>query len=162
MDGPGACGLTARRPAVPGALGRWPIYAPGMTSTLYLFFAGDCAAAMTFYGEVLGGTPTIMTFGQAPGADGMGEEYDPDQVMHSELVIGDWKLMASDGATDATFEGFAVVFTSATVDRSREVFEALADGGTIDSPFEPSFFSPGFGLLTDKFGVPWMIDTAQG
>lgn len=102
-----------------------------------------------------------MTFGQAPGGEGM-EEYDPDQVMHAELQVGDWKLMASDGATDATFQGFAVVYTSAIVERSREVFEALAAGGTVDSPFEPAFYSPGFGLLTDKFGVPWMIDTAQG
>ena len=83
------------------------------------------------------------------------------KVIHARLVVGDAVLMASDGPEAEVRKGFAValqVDTPADVDR---LFNALSEGGTVTMPAGETFFSKRFGMLTDRFGTPWMINCAQ-
>lgn len=126
----------------------------------YLFFSGNCAQAMRFYERTLGAKlENIMTYGQAPDP----AQCPPgakDLVMHSALKIGDRTLMASDvppGMERKPMGGFALSVVYDSVDEARRVFEALAQGGSINMPMTKTFFADAFGMLVDQFGTPWMV-----
>jgi PhnB protein len=122
----------------------------------YLFFSGTCREAFTRYQEVFGGELVLMRMGDAPDAP---PDADPDLVIHAALQIGDALLMASDDPTgdDGPKTGFSVTFTSPDIDEVRRIYDALADGGKATQPLIETFFSPAFGMCTDRFGVPWMF-----
>lgn len=132
-----------------------------MSVSPYVFFSGTCAAAFQRYQEVFGGEAQIMTMADAPPGSGM-PGVDPHFVMHASLPIGDGLLMGSDDPTGdgGPMTGIAVTYTAPDAQVARTVFDALADGGVVTMPFEATFWSRGFGTCTDRFGVPWMIDTA--
>ena len=131
-----------------------------MTFRPYLMFSGDCRAAFTRYHEILGGDLTVLTMADIPAdAGGPPDGASADLVMHAALVLGDHLLMGSD---DPTGDGGPKVgiLVSYTVDEpaeARRVFDALADGGLVHEPVTETFFSPAFGICTDRFGIPWMI-----
>lgn len=133
-----------------------------MSFTPYLFFSGDCAQAFKRYQEVLGGDVEILTHADLPeGAEPM-PGAEPHHVMHAALKVGDALLMGSDDPTGdgGPKVGVAVVYTAPDEQTAKEVFGALADGGQIEMPFEATFWSRGFGSCNDRFGIPWMVDTA--
>ena len=128
----------------------------------YLNFNGNCREAFTRYKEIFGGELTVMTMADMPA----GEEQPPadqaDLVMHASLTWGeDNMLMASDDPTGGyeTPRGVYASYTQADPGESKRVFEALAEGGEVQMPIAPTFWSPMFGMCTDRFGTPWMIDT---
>lgn len=134
-----------------------------MSFNPYLFFSGDCGAAFRFYGEVFGVEPRIMTGADVPPGESGMEGLGADQVMHAAIEINGGLLMGSDDptGTGGAKTGIAVSYSAADAAEVRRVFDALAEGGTVDMPVEATFWSAAFGALTDKFGVPWMIDTAE-
>lgn len=83
-------------------------------------------------------------------------------MAHASITVGDGWLMGSDDPTSdgGPKVGVSVTLTVPTVEEGARVFEALAEGGRTDMPFGPTFWSKGFGSCVDRFGVPWMIDTA--
>ncbi|WP_169054127.1 glyoxalase/bleomycin resistance/extradiol dioxygenase family protein [Nitratireductor sp. XY-223] len=130
-----------------------------MTPTPYLFFNGQCAEAIAAYAEIFGGE--IME--QMP-ASGMPAEFQvPEErqgwIMHSRVRIGDGDLMASDNimGESAGMEGSSVMLSFPTADEGKTVFDRLAEGGEIQMAWAPTFWAAGFGTLTDRFGVKWMI-----
>jgi|SRR5690554_1785204 len=126
----------------------------------YLNFDGDCAEALRHYADVLGGELHITTFGESPGGDQM-PESERDRVMHARLSVGDQVLMASD-APRGRYQKPAGSYVSIMLDdaaEARRIFDALRDGAEIQMPFEATFWSPGFGMLTDRWGTPWMVNT---
>jgi PhnB protein len=129
----------------------------------YLFFSGTCREAFTRYQEVFGGELYVMTMGEAPGETPPG--VDPNMVIHAALTIGDALLMASDDPTGdgGPKVGISVSYNSPDPDEVRRVFDALAEGGEVSQPLIETFFSPAFGMCTDRFGIPWMFsaDKAQ-
>lgn len=127
----------------------------------YLFFSGDCAAAFERYHEVFGGEMQVMRNSDAPAGEGM-PDVDPSAVMHASIKLGDAFLMGSDDptGTGGPKVGMSVAFSAPDETEAKRVFEALADGGEVTMPFEATFWSKGFGTCTDRFGVPWMVDTA--
>jgi len=128
----------------------------------YLFFSGDCAVAFTRYQEVLGGVLNVMTYADLPeGAEPM-PGAQPDHVMHASLALDDGMLMGSDDPTGdgGPKVGVAVIYTAPDEQAAKQIFEALADGGEVTVPFATTFWSRGFGACNDRFGVPWMVDTA--
>lgn len=133
-----------------------------MSFTPYLFFSGNCAEAFGRYHEIFGGKLDVMTFADAPPSEAAMPGAEPSMVMHAALTVGDTMLMGSDDPTGdgGPKVGIAVTHTAADEATARAVFDALSDGGRVDMPFEPTFFSNGFGVCTDRFGIPWMIDTA--
>jgi PhnB protein len=132
----------------------------------YLFFDGRCEEAIEFYRKALGAkVEMFMRFKEAPDPPppGMVPPGFENKVMHSSLRIGDTVVMASDGCTarEANFKGFSL---SLAVDKAADadrLFAALADGGQVQMPLDKTFWSPRFGMLTDRFGVGWMINVVQ-
>jgi PhnB protein len=126
----------------------------------YLHFAGDARAAMEFYRSVLGGQLDVMTFGDAGGGGG---EFPDDGVMHSFLrTDAGLELMASDGA-DPTARATGKVSCSISgddVEILTRYFAGLAEGGTVDVPFEKQMWGDVFGQLTDRFGIRWLVNAA--
>ena len=127
----------------------------------YIFFTDQCAEAMRFYEKALGGKiEAMMTYGDAPA----GPHNTPDmanKVIHARLVVGDAVLMASDGPHSEERKGFAVAIQADTVAEADRVFNALGEGATVTMPLGETFFSQRFGMLTDRFGVPWMVNCAE-
>ncbi|AVS76032.1 VOC family protein [Paracidovorax cattleyae] len=143
-----------------------------MKAQPYLFFNGRCEEALAFYRKALGAEVTALmrfqdnpappqegTCGGAPGAPAPS----PDKVMHAEFRIGETHLMASDGMCGGQprFEGISLALTPADAADTRRVFAALAEGGQVQMPLGPAFFSPAFGVVADRFGVPWMVVAPQ-
>ena len=126
----------------------------------YLFFDGNCAEAMRFYERTLGGKIEMsMTYGQAPDPSQC-PPGSQDRIMHASLQIGDRRLMASDtpgGQPAQPMQGFALSLHYPTADEARRIFDALGNGGQTTMPFAKTFWAEGFGMLTDRFGTPWMV-----
>lgn len=124
----------------------------------YLFFGGNCRQAFTRYQEIFGGELTLMTMKDVPGEAPSAEQA--DLIIHAALTLGDDLLMASDDPMSTDFgpvQGMMVSYDAADLDDAKRVFDALADGGSVTQPLEPTFFSVGFGMCTDRFGTPWMV-----
>ena len=127
----------------------------------HLCFDGQCREAMRLYHKVLGGTlQTMLTYGESPMASSI-ESRLHDRVVHATLILDGVELTGVDTLPGSYQrpQGFFVTLTVAGITRAREVFMALGEGGVITLPFEKTFWSPGFGVLTDRFGVPWEINT---
>ncbi|GAB10672.1 hypothetical protein GOARA_061_01120 [Gordonia araii NBRC 100433] len=126
----------------------------------YVFYSGDCAEAFERYREVFGGELTIMRNGDAPPDARMPGTSD-DTVMHASLKVGDGLLMGSDDPSGdgGPKVGFTVAYTAPDIATANRVFEALVDGGEAIMPMQATFWSSCFGMCTDRFGVPWMVDT---
>lgn len=131
-----------------------------MKAEPYLLFRGDCEAALNFYKDVLGAEVTaLMRFRDAPPGAMPEMPGMADKVMHANLKIGDTMVMASDGQCgEATgFNGFSLTLAVADTAEAQRVFGALAEGGEVRMPLAPTFFARQFGMLADRFGVPWMV-----
>lgn len=133
-----------------------------MQLTTYLAFNGECRAAFEMYARVLGGKITfMMTHGESPMAEQAAPEW-KDKIMHASLQTPGGLIQGSDHPQGRKVEpaGFCV---SVQVDEKAEAertFKALAEGGKTQMEFQQTFWSPGFGMCIDKFGVPWMVNTA--
>ena len=130
----------------------------------YLFFNGHCEEALAFYGTALGAkVDFLMRYKESPepmppGRLPAGFE---NKVMHATFHIGDTTLMASDGCEEgAHFEGFSLSLALPTEAEVNRIFAALADGGKVGMPLTKTFWSPRFGMVTDRFGVGWMVTVA--
>ncbi|MCU0268503.1 MAG: VOC family protein [Acidimicrobiales bacterium] len=126
----------------------------------YLFFSGTAREAMTRYQQVLGGQLEIMAFSDMPPGEEPGMEMAPDAVMHAALTLDDGSLiMASDDPTGdgGGVKGVALHLSDADLDEVRRMFDALSEGGEVQMPLEPVFWSPLFGACVDRFGVSWML-----
>jgi PhnB protein len=127
----------------------------------YLFFQGTCAEAMRFYAETFGsGEPEIMPFSAMPEDEkGSMPGVDPNAVMHAAIKVGDGWLYASDDPSGETnpMDGNSIALSFHTVEQAKRVFDTLAEGGDVRMAFEPTFWSPGFGSLTDRYGTRWMV-----
>ena len=130
----------------------------------YLFLNGRADEAIAFYQVALGAEVAMrMTFGESPSPSPMPLPPGWDKkVMHASLTVGDTQLMLSDGdgSEAAKFNGFRLSLTLDDEAAARRAFEKLADGGSVQMPLSQTFWAPLFGMLTDKFGVGWMIGLA--
>ena len=126
----------------------------------YLFFDGRCEEALEFYRQKLGAkVEMLMRFKESPEPDPNMPPGSGDKVMHSRFQVGESSIMASDGRClgKPSFEGFALSLTVATDTEAERYFKALTEGGQIQMPLTKTFFSSGFGMVTDRFGVTWMV-----
>jgi PhnB protein len=137
----------------------------------YLFFEGRCAQALEFYRQALGAEVLmLMHYKDAPppppGADSNcppGATPPPDAVMHAALRIGESTIMASDGMTSGkpNFGGFSLSIAARDNAHAAQLFDALAAGGQVGQPLQETFFAERFGMVTDRFGVGWMVLSGQ-
>jgi PhnB protein len=127
----------------------------------YLFFGGRCEEAMNFYAKALGGEVVDIMLNKdnpeppPPGTLPKGFE---GKVLNATLRIGGTTLMASDGMEEgAKFGGFSLSMAVPTEAEADRAFAALSEGGQVKVPLAKTFFSPRFGMLTDRFGLGWMV-----
>jgi PhnB protein len=130
----------------------------------YLFFGGRCDEALAFYGATIGAkVELLMRYKESPEPPppGMVPPGWEDKVMHVTFRVGASTLMASDGCgPDAGFKGFSLSLALPTEAEAKRIFAAFADGGQVGMPLGKTFWSPCFGMVTDKFGVGWMVTVA--
>lgn len=125
----------------------------------YLNFNGNCREAFTWYHEIFGGQLDLLTMGDMPGGGGQVPAEQKDLVMHAALTLGEHALMGSDDPNGtSTVQGMWVNYTVSDVADARRVFEALSDGGEVTMSLQETFWSPGFGMCVDRFGVQWMVN----
>lgn len=127
----------------------------------YLFFNGNCREAMTFYARTLGGdVVALSTVGEAP-PDARMPGMPDDAVMHAMVVAGPVTLMASDACPPQDYtppHGMTVSLQLDDDAQAERLYAALADGAQIQLPLGPTFWSSRFAMLTDRFGIPWMLN----
>ena len=129
----------------------------------YLEFNGQCEAAFKFYEQCLGGKiEAMMTHEGMPSEVQVPAEW-RTKVLHASLRVGDTVLLGSDRPPDAYKEpvGFFVSLQFSDPAEAEQIFHKLAVNGKIKMPIQQTFWSPRFGVLTDQFGVPWMVNTLQ-
>jgi PhnB protein len=126
----------------------------------YLTFNGECEAAFKFYERILGGKiGAMMRYGGSPMADKTPSDWH-DKIMHARITVGDKVLMGSD-APPGHQEAMKGISVSLGIDEPAEadrIFNALAEGGKVGMPIQPTFWALRFGMLVDRFGTPWMIN----
>lgn len=131
----------------------------------YLFFNGRCEEALEFYHATLGAEIImLLRFKEAPDAppEGMMPGNWEEKVMHASFRIGESILMASDGCGETSgFKGFSLSLTLPDADEARRVFIALSEGGTVEMPLGETFWSACYGMLTDRFGLGWMVSIPE-
>ena len=127
----------------------------------YLAFDGDCAEAMAFYQQVLGGELGLMTGANSPMAD----QIPPDQrhrVLHARLDLGQGMLLyGGDAPVNMAYQGVHGVSIALNFDqvaKAEQVFNALAEGGEVTMAFSDTFWAKKFGMLTDRYGCHWIIN----
>ncbi|MGA7883576.1 MAG: VOC family protein [Terrimicrobiaceae bacterium] len=135
-----------------------------MTDTLvqpYLFFGGRCEEALEFYRDALGAQVEMLmryTDSPEPQPPGMLPPGFENKIMHATFRVGETILMASDGCEEGlSFDGFSLSLTVPTETEADRAFAALADGGQVRMPLTKTFWSPRFGMVTDRFGMGWMV-----
>lgn len=127
----------------------------------YLFFGGRCEEALEFYKDALGARiGMVMRHSESPepAPEGMLPEGFENKIMHAELSVGPVKLLASDGCGEsAPSKGFRLALVVPCEALADRVFAALAAEGSVEMPLAKTFWSPRFGMVTDRFGIGWMI-----
>jgi PhnB protein len=128
----------------------------------YLNFDGRCEEALEFYRKALGAEVTMLSRfkdSPEPHAPGMVPPGAENKVMHASFRIGETTVMASDCHCGGrpNFQGFSLSLTLPDGARAEQAFAALADGGKVQMPLGKTFFASHFGVVTDRFGVSWMI-----
>ena len=129
----------------------------------YLLYKGDCEQAFKFYEKSLGGKIEAMIRHEGTPAEAHVSPEWKKKIMHARLVVDGQALMGSDAPLER-FErpqGFSVSLQVKAPAEAERVFNALAEGGTVRMPIQQTFWSARFGMLVDRFGIPWMINCEQ-
>lgn len=128
----------------------------------YLFFEGRCEEALQFYKEALGAEViSLMHYSDSPEPmnPGMLPPGCENKVMHANFRIGETTLLASDGRCSGqpNFQSFSLTIIAKSDAEAEKLFAALGNGGQVMMPLAKTFFSSRFGMVTDRFGLPWML-----
>ena len=132
----------------------------------YLNFDGRCEEAIEFYKRAIGATVLfMMRMKDSPEKPPKGMEVpgSDDKIMHASLRIGDSVMNASDGRCTGSgkFDGISLSLNAGNDAEAARLFKALGDGGQIQMPMSKTFFASSFGMVTDRFGVMWMVIAGQ-
>lgn len=137
----------------------------------YIGFSGNCKEAISYYQHTLGAELLYhITFGDMPKGDMESSEgcpsgmtYPDDAIAHANLKIAGSDIMMSDGAQSGNtgYSGFTLVLDTQDVEQGKQWFDSLAADGNIDMPWQETFWAHGFGKVTDRYGLPWMINVVK-
>jgi len=131
-----------------------------MQVNAYLSFNGQCEAAFKLYEELLGGQiGDIFRYAGTPLADQVPSDWQ-DKVMHATLTIGGQMLMGGDVAPDSyeAPKGFSMSIHIKGATEAERIFRELSQGGKVGMPLEKTFWADRFGMVVDRFGIPWLIN----
>ncbi len=130
-----------------------------MGLTAHLSFSGQCREAFSFYAELFGGDLMMLTYGDTPMATEVPADWG-EKIVHATLSFDGCELAGSDVQREhyRRPQGFSVLVDVEGVEKARRIFTALADGGSVSMPVQETFWSPAFGVVVDRFGIPWEIN----
>jgi PhnB protein len=126
----------------------------------YLCFDGNCREAMTFYGQCLKAEPNFTPFSAGPPEIADAAKDAPDRILHAEIRNGPVVLMASDTMPGMSFEqgtNFSIAIACESQPEMDQLFAALSENGKVAMPIHDAFWGGRFAMLTDQFGVSWML-----
>lgn len=126
----------------------------------YLFFDGNCEEAFQFYAQVLGGKINAMLPHEGtPAANGVPAEWGK-KILHACMTVNGQMLMASDAppGRQERPQGFSLSLMTKDPGEAERVFKALAENGQVRMPIQETFWAARFGMLVDRFGIPWMVN----
>ena len=142
-----------------------------MSLSPYIAFAGNCADAIAYYQQTLGAELLYkITFGEMPkdaqeSSDGCpsGQTYPENAIAHANLKVAGSDIMMSDGAQSGNtgYSGFTLVLDTQDVNEGKRWFDSLAAEGQIEMAWQETFWAHGFGKVTDRYGLPWMINVVK-
>ncbi|HVM62361.1 MAG TPA: VOC family protein [Verrucomicrobiae bacterium] len=131
-----------------------------MQLNAYLMFKGECEEAFKFYERCLGGKiQVMMRYGESP----MAKQTAPDwqkKVIHTRLTVGNQVFMGSDAPPERfkSPQGFAMSIGVDDPQEAERIFQELSENGNISMPIQETFWALRFGMVTDRFGTPWMVN----
>jgi PhnB protein len=133
-----------------------------MQINAYLNFDGQCEEAFEFYAKLFGGKiEAIFRYAGTPMEGHVPPEYG-NKVMHATLSVEDNQIMGSDApphmSDPAPAKRFCMSIGLKDEEHAKRIFDGLAEGGSVQMPLQQTFWSAQFGMLTDRFGIPWMIN----
>jgi PhnB protein len=131
-----------------------------MQINTYLLFTGQCEEAFQFYEKLLGGKiESMMPHAGSPAESQVPAEW-RDKILHARMTVGGQVLMASDAppGRQSKPQGFSVNIGLSDPAQAERIFKGLADGGTVIMPLAETFWAYRFGMLVDRFGIPWMVN----
>jgi PhnB protein len=131
-----------------------------MQMSPYLSFNGQCEAAFSFYELSLGGTlGPLFRYAGSPASGQVSADWS-DKIMHGSITIGGQLLQGADVAPEQYEQpkGFSLSLQMTSVEEGERVFRDLAAGGRVVMPFEATFWAAGFGMVVDRFGIPWLVN----
>ena len=137
-----------------------------MELSTHLLFDGDCEEAFRFYELLLGGEiVTLLSYGDSPMAGDVPETW-RSKIVHATMLLDGRTLSGADAPPD-TYQrpqGFAVLVHPSTRESCERLFSTLAEGGAVKIPLQETFWSPAYGMVIDRFGIPWEVscDGASG
>ena len=128
----------------------------------HLTFDGHCREAFEAYQRIFGGTmETMLSYGESPMAPQIDAQWH-SRIVHATLLFGECELTGVD-MLPSEFkppQGFFVTLNLDGPDKGKAIFEALSEGGQVRLAFATTFWSPGFGVVVDRWGIPWEINSA--
>ena len=129
----------------------------------YLWFDGRCEEALEFYKNAVGAKVEMLMRNKESPEPPPGMKAPPEKIMHAAFRIGDTQVLASDGMCGGApkFQGFALALDAKDDAEAKRFLGALSEGGQVQMPLSPTFFATSFGMLTDRFGVGWMVLAAK-
>jgi PhnB protein len=125
----------------------------------YIFFDGKCEEALEFYKGAIGAkVDMMMRFKEAPDQSQM-QPNTGEKVMHAAFHVGTTQVLASDGhcAGKPSFQGFGLALNAKDDAEAEKLFTAVGKGGQVQQPLVKTFFASKFGMVTDRFGIMWMV-----
>jgi len=129
----------------------------------YLHFKGQCEEAFKLYEKCLDGKiDSIFRYEGTPAAEQVPAEW-RSKIVHARMTIGEQVLMGMDAPPERFHQpqGFNLNIGVKSAAEGKRIFDALSEGGNVITPFGPTFWAAGFGMLVDRFGIPWMINCEQ-
>jgi PhnB protein len=131
-----------------------------LTLNAHLTFNGTCEAAFLFYEKCFGGKiVAMMRYGDSPMAEGMPRDWH-GKIIHATLALGEQRLSGADVPPESYQkpQGFFVLVGIGTATEADRIWRAMTDGGTVQMAIQETFWALGFGMVVDRFGIPWMIN----
>jgi PhnB protein len=130
-----------------------------MAITAHVSYSGHCREAFRFYAQVFGGELMMLAYVDTPMAKDVPADW-AEKIVHATLSFDGCELAGSDVQPEhyRQPQGFSVLVDVEGVEKANRVFTALAAGGSVEMPMQETFWSPAFGVLKDRFGIPWEIN----
>ena len=126
----------------------------------HLAFDGTCDEAMNFYANLFEGKVNFkMTWGESPMSSQVDADFQ-DKIMHMSITVGQTSIMGADSpkGRHKTAQGIVESITDSDLAKAENIFKALSEGGSVQMAFAETFWAKGFGMCTDRFGIPWMVN----